>query len=149
MDIESLKRWLDPYGHAGMSRDPEGAAALHTDDATSQVTPFRGRKQNNESEHPPPIDELGVDTLSLRAPRGDAPNKLAVPIRNCRLALRSFKQSASPGNRSRRHRSSRHLRPNHGYDISIWGYPWMLIGESRIRFRQGGELGALPNQQLQ
>ena len=72
MDPEPFKRRLDSYGHPGMDRDPEAAVALYTDDATYQVTPFRGRKQNNESEHPSPVDELGVETLSLRAP-GETP----------------------------------------------------------------------------
>jgi uncharacterized protein (TIGR02246 family) len=40
MDRISFKRWLDSYGHAWMGRDPEAAAALYTDDATYQVTPF-------------------------------------------------------------------------------------------------------------
>jgi uncharacterized protein (TIGR02246 family) len=47
IDPEPFKRWLDSYGHAWMDRDPEAAAALYTDDATYQVTPFdeplRGR----------------------------------------------------------------------------------------------------------
>jgi len=47
MDRESFKRWLDSYARAWMGRDPLAAAALYTDDATYQVTPFseplRGR----------------------------------------------------------------------------------------------------------
>ncbi len=40
MDRESFKRWLDSYGRAWTDRDPKAAAALYTDDATYQVTPF-------------------------------------------------------------------------------------------------------------
>jgi ketosteroid isomerase-like protein len=47
MDQASFHRWLHAYGHAWMGRDPKAAAALYTDDATYQVTPFdepiRGR----------------------------------------------------------------------------------------------------------
>jgi uncharacterized protein (TIGR02246 family) len=47
MDRESFERWLDAYGRAWMGRDAKAAAALYTDDATYQVTPFdeplRGR----------------------------------------------------------------------------------------------------------
>src|SRR5580704_14994875 len=47
MDRESFKQWLDSYARAWMGRDPLAAAALYTDDATYQVTPFseplRGR----------------------------------------------------------------------------------------------------------
>jgi ketosteroid isomerase-like protein len=47
MDRESFSRWLASYGRAWTHRDPIAAAALYTDDATYQVTPFaeplRGR----------------------------------------------------------------------------------------------------------
>ena len=47
MDQKSLTRWLEAYGRAWMDRDAVAAAALYTDDATYQVTPFedplRGR----------------------------------------------------------------------------------------------------------
>jgi uncharacterized protein (TIGR02246 family) len=47
MQKESFKSWLDSYGQAWINRDPDAAAALYTDDATYQVTPFneplRGR----------------------------------------------------------------------------------------------------------
>jgi len=47
MNRESFKRWLEAYGRAWTGRDPVAAAALYTDDATYQVTPFdepmRGR----------------------------------------------------------------------------------------------------------
>jgi len=44
----AFKSWLDAYGHAWESRNPEAAAALFTENGTYQVTPFlepmRGRK---------------------------------------------------------------------------------------------------------
>jgi len=47
MDRITFERWLDSYGRAWIARDPDAAAALFTDDATYQVTPFdeplRGR----------------------------------------------------------------------------------------------------------
>ena len=47
MERGSFKRWLDLYGRAWIDQDPNAAAALYTDDATYQVTPFseplRGR----------------------------------------------------------------------------------------------------------
>ena len=47
MERDSFKSWLDSYGQAWMGRDPQAAAALYTDDATYEVTPFnepiRGR----------------------------------------------------------------------------------------------------------
>jgi uncharacterized protein (TIGR02246 family) len=47
MERESFKSWLDSYGRAWMGHDPNAAAALYTEDATYQVTPFseplRGR----------------------------------------------------------------------------------------------------------
>lgn len=43
-----LKAWLDAYGNAWESRDPEAASALFNEQGTYQVTPFlepmRGRK---------------------------------------------------------------------------------------------------------
>jgi len=52
MDRETLKHWLASYGSAWISRDPEAAASLYTDDATYQVTPFdeplRGRAAIHE-----------------------------------------------------------------------------------------------------
>ena len=52
MEKESFKSWLDSYGQAWMDRDPDAAAALYTDDATYQVTPFneplRGRAAIHE-----------------------------------------------------------------------------------------------------
>jgi hypothetical protein len=47
-DPVAFKSWLDAYGHAWESRNPEAATALFTEDGTYQVTPFlepmRGRK---------------------------------------------------------------------------------------------------------
>jgi hypothetical protein len=47
MDRESFNQWLAAYGRAWISRDPNAAASLYTDEATDQVTPFaeplRGR----------------------------------------------------------------------------------------------------------
>ncbi len=47
MTHEALKSWLDVYGRAWETPDPEAAAALFTDEATYQATPFvepiRGR----------------------------------------------------------------------------------------------------------
>jgi uncharacterized protein (TIGR02246 family) len=49
MERETFENWLDSYGRAWMGRDPNAAAALYTDDATYQVTPFgealRGRDE--------------------------------------------------------------------------------------------------------
>jgi uncharacterized protein (TIGR02246 family) len=49
MERETFENWLDSYGRAWMGRDPNAAAALYTDDATCQVTPFgealRGRDE--------------------------------------------------------------------------------------------------------
>jgi nuclear transport factor 2 (NTF2) superfamily protein len=47
-DAAAFKSWLDAYGHAWESRNPEAATALFTEDGTYQITPFlepmRGRK---------------------------------------------------------------------------------------------------------
>lgn len=47
MTHEAFESWLDAYGRAWQTRDPEAAAALFTEDATYQETPFaepmRGR----------------------------------------------------------------------------------------------------------
>jgi hypothetical protein len=47
-DPIAFKSWLDAYGQAWESRNPQAAAALFTEDGTYQVTPFlepmRGRK---------------------------------------------------------------------------------------------------------
>jgi hypothetical protein len=47
-DLVAFKSWLDAYGRAWESRNPEAATALYTDDGTYQVTPFlepmRGQK---------------------------------------------------------------------------------------------------------
>ncbi len=51
MDQQSFKRWLDTYGHAWMSRDPDAATALYTDDAIYQVTPFDKRPQGRAAIH--------------------------------------------------------------------------------------------------
>jgi nuclear transport factor 2 (NTF2) superfamily protein len=46
-DWAAFKSWLDDYGLAWESRNPEAAAVLYADDGTYQVTPFlepmRGR----------------------------------------------------------------------------------------------------------
>ena len=48
IDPLAFKSWLDAYGQAWESRNPEAAAALFAEDGTYQVTPFleplRGRK---------------------------------------------------------------------------------------------------------
>jgi uncharacterized protein (TIGR02246 family) len=49
MDRERLERWLDAYGRAWETMDPDAAVALFTEDASYQETPFddpmRGRDQ--------------------------------------------------------------------------------------------------------
>ncbi len=40
MDRKAFEGWLDAYGKAWESRDPEAAARLFTDDATYYETPF-------------------------------------------------------------------------------------------------------------
>ncbi len=40
MDRESFENWLDAYGKAWESRDPQAAARLFTDDAPYYETPF-------------------------------------------------------------------------------------------------------------
>jgi hypothetical protein len=48
IDLAAFKSWLDAYGRAWESRDPQAATGLFTEDGTYQVTPFlepmRGRK---------------------------------------------------------------------------------------------------------
>jgi len=48
VDPAAFKSWLDAYGRAWESRDPQAAAKLFTEDGTYQVTPFlepmRGRQ---------------------------------------------------------------------------------------------------------
>jgi SnoaL-like protein len=48
MDREQLKAWLDAYGRAWETRDPEAVGKLFSKDATYQETPFaeplRGRE---------------------------------------------------------------------------------------------------------
>jgi hypothetical protein len=39
-DVVAFQSWLDAYGQAWESRNPEVAAALFTEDGTYQVTPF-------------------------------------------------------------------------------------------------------------
>jgi uncharacterized protein (TIGR02246 family) len=51
MDRESFKRWLDSYGRAWTDRDPQAAAALYTDDASYQVTPFTAPISGREAIH--------------------------------------------------------------------------------------------------
>lgn len=52
MDGAAFKSWLDAYGRAWESRDPEAVAELFSDDATYQETPFlepmRGRSAIRE-----------------------------------------------------------------------------------------------------
>lgn len=47
MNHDTFKSWLDAYGRAWETRDPQAAADLFTEDATYQETPFaepmRGR----------------------------------------------------------------------------------------------------------
>ncbi len=49
MTAEDLNSWLDAYGQAWETRDPDAAAALFTDEATYQWGPFeeplRGRDE--------------------------------------------------------------------------------------------------------
>ena len=40
MGFEALKRWLDAYGEAWESQDPDAAAALFTEDGTYAWGPF-------------------------------------------------------------------------------------------------------------
>ncbi len=48
MELATFKSWMDAYGRAWESRDPQAAADLFTEDGTYQVTPFlepiRGRQ---------------------------------------------------------------------------------------------------------
>jgi uncharacterized protein (TIGR02246 family) len=48
IDLAAFKSWLEAYGRAWESRDPQAAAGLFAEDGTYQVTPFlepmRGRK---------------------------------------------------------------------------------------------------------
>jgi hypothetical protein len=48
MNEPAFRQWLEAYGHAWESRDPQAAAELYTSDGTYQVTPFleplRGRQ---------------------------------------------------------------------------------------------------------
>ena len=48
MELATFKSWLDAYGRAWESRDPQAAADLFTEDGKYQVTPFlepiRGRQ---------------------------------------------------------------------------------------------------------
>lgn len=53
-----------------------------------------GRNQNNESEHPPPIDVLGVETLCLRGPGEMLQKNVAKKTRNYDVALQSYAQFA-------------------------------------------------------
>jgi SnoaL-like domain len=40
MHISPFQQWLDAYGSAWQTRNPQAAVALYTDDGTYQVTPF-------------------------------------------------------------------------------------------------------------
>jgi hypothetical protein len=40
MDISPFQQWLDAYGSAWQTRNPQAAVALYTDEGTYQVTPF-------------------------------------------------------------------------------------------------------------
>jgi SnoaL-like domain len=40
MDNSSFQQWLEAYGRAWESRDPQAAAELYADNGTYQVTPF-------------------------------------------------------------------------------------------------------------
>ncbi len=48
MTLQGFDDWLDAYGHAWESRNPQAAADLYAEDGIYQVTPFlepmRGRK---------------------------------------------------------------------------------------------------------
>lgn len=48
MEPAAFRRWLEAYGRAWETRDPQAAAALYAEDGAYQVTPFvaalRGRK---------------------------------------------------------------------------------------------------------
>ena len=48
MELATFKLWMDAYGRAWESRDPQAAADLFKEDGTYQVTPFlepiRGRQ---------------------------------------------------------------------------------------------------------
>ena len=48
MNEPAFRQWLEAYGHAWESRDPQAAAELYSNDGTYQVTPFleplRGRQ---------------------------------------------------------------------------------------------------------
>lgn len=40
MDLVSFDSWMEMYGRAWTTRNPQAAADLYTDDGTYQVTPF-------------------------------------------------------------------------------------------------------------
>lgn len=48
MNVDSLKSWLDAYGHAWETKDPEAAGKLFTEDASYRESPYgepmRGRE---------------------------------------------------------------------------------------------------------
>jgi hypothetical protein len=40
MDLHSLKSWLDSYGRAWETKNPEAAGVLFTEDASYQESPY-------------------------------------------------------------------------------------------------------------
>ena len=80
MDKNTFKSWLDAYGRAWETRDPDAAADLFTEDATYQETPFiepeRGRPAIqqywlNATQSQDDI-EFGYEILSVTEDRGIA-----------------------------------------------------------------------------
>lgn len=73
-NLESLRRWLDAYGRAWETRDPDAAVELFAEDASYRETPFdepmRGREAirrywSQVPEHQRDI-EFGYEVLSAR-----------------------------------------------------------------------------------
>ena len=80
MNGKTLKIWLDAYGRAWETRDPEAAADLFTEDASYQETPFtepeRGRRAIREYWLNATQDQddiqFGYEILSVTDDRGIA-----------------------------------------------------------------------------
>ena len=78
MDEGAFKSWLDAYGRAWETKDPEAAAGLFTEDATYHETPFdepmRGREEIVEywSEVPRYQDHIRFSYEILAASEGVA-----------------------------------------------------------------------------
>ena len=80
MTTNAFASWLDAYGRAWTSRDPQAAASLFTEDGTYQVTPFvepmRGRQAIfdywTQVTHTEKDIQFGYEILSLTPEQGIA-----------------------------------------------------------------------------